>query len=1057
MSAVPNPGLLRSVIGRRLIGQYVGATLTFVALTIVSIVQVKSAQDDARHARELGLSSIADAYVGDVRNRFSFVDTAISVAAAAGGADEVEAALASRVGKELDAVVRFDRVGTPVVRAGNAGAILPLDASTRQLLAGPRSLLAVVEDDPPRIGLWRGLANARGERVYVAAVIRTDYLAGGAGAGAPRADFCILSETRVVSGCQHEVPPRARAELLNQRADHRSAVSWQSERVDYLSSARDLVPQPDFEGSAWTIIATAPASAPMRWVQLLIVLIAAVAAAIVGWTGARHVRRMVVQLNALLAGTQRIAQREFAVAIGVDGGDEIARLAHGFNDMARVLGMNFATLNVLSQIDQTILSKPDVGEVIKSALRCVRYITSVDVVILGLFETEAADLMRIYALRKGGRNHIDRSKLALPGAVRKRIPLKADSAWVEDPPLPRELQDRLRREDGVEQFWVQPIARGDRVWGIMVLCHRERPELVPNQLDLLSGVTDRLEVAFSTVERDHKLHTMAHVDALTGLPNRTSLLALLAQELAHAARSKTCVGVLFLDLDRFKQANDTLGHAIGDSLLQRAAERIKRNVREDDTVARLGGDEFTVVLGNLASGRDSGSIARQLIKALSRPFEIEGHTIYVGASVGIAIYPDDGTDGADLLKKADTAMYRAKDDGRSRFAYFEEMMNVEARRRAALDRELRQAMERDELVLHFQPQIDLVTGKVCSVEALVRWQHPERGLLYPGDFIPFAEEGGLIPEIGAWVMREACMQHQRWRRAGVPIPRVAVNVSNGQLRRANFVRTVNYLIGAAEMPPGSLEIEVTESMFLEGGRTALDALHTLVRAGVVVAIDDFGTGYSSFGYLKTLPATVLKLDKSFLVDAATDNDAGTIIAAMINMAHTLRKEVVAEGVEREDQLEFLRSLGCEKVQGYLFCKALPPDEVAAYAMRRLLSQPKQESAHEALAALATETPRIDEAPASPAPADPAPAAADSGALAGRDPIGAMFARDAGAGIGEIVVGDDACALEDAMVITSEEEEEEEEAAALSAAAASEVQVASAPAHPVERQDAPVTA
>jgi diguanylate cyclase (GGDEF)-like protein len=455
-------------------------------------------------------------------------------------------------------------------------------------------------------------------------------------------------------------------------------------------------------------------------------------------------------------------------------------------------------------------------------------------------------------------------------------------------------------------------------------------------MKLLTGVDDRLEVAFSSLERDRKLQTMAHADPLTGLPNRASMLALLAQELANAQRDQTSLGILFVDLDRFKRANDTLGHAAGDALLRQAAGRIRENLRASDAVARPGGDEFTVLLGKLACARDAGLIARQLIKALSRPFEVEGHTIYVGGSVGIAIYPQDGTSGADLLKKADSAMYRAKDMGRNRFAYYEESMNVEAQRRAALDRELRQAFDRDELLLHYQPQIDVRTGLVCAVEALVRWRHPREGLLLPAAFIPFAEESGLIDAIGSWVLKEACLQHQRWRREGVPIPRIAVNVSHRQLLRSNFMRTVQYLLNLAKMPTGALEIEVTESMFVQGGNsTGIDALHALAAAGVRVAIDDFGTGYSSFGYLKKLPAAILKLDKSFLDDAPADNDAATIVAAMINMAHTLRKEVVAEGVERLEQYRFLEQLGCEKVQGFLFAEALTADEAARFAGERV--------------------------------------------------------------------------------------------------------------------------
>jgi diguanylate cyclase (GGDEF)-like protein len=670
--------------------------------------------------------------------------------------------------------------------------------------------------------------------------------------------------------------------------------------------------------------------------------VSALAAVLVMALGAWQTRRIVDPLHRLLAGTRRIMEHDFSTQVPASGRDEIAQLSRAFNEMARSLGMNFATLHVLSQIDKTILTQLDIAEVAKSALRCVRYITSAHVVILGLYETETAESMRIYALRRDGLPKI-RAKFSLTAEMRQRIPGAAEAAWTEQPPLPEQVLSRLVGEDQVRKYWVQAIARGDRVWGLLMLGHSAELSLTSDQLTMLSGVHDRLEVAFSWLERDRRLQTMAHADPLTGLPNRAAMLTLLAQELANAQRNRTSAAILFLDLDRFKRANDTLGHAVGDALLRQAADRITGNLRAGDTVARPGGDEFTILLGNLPSARDAGTVARQLIKALSRPFEVDGHTIYVGASVGIAIYPQDGTRGADLLKKADSAMYQAKEGGRNRFVYYEESMNVEAQRRAALDHELRQAFDRNELVLHYQPQIDVRTGLVCAAEALVRWNHPKQGLLFPAAFIPFAEESGLIDAIGSWVLKEACLQHQRWRREGVPIARIAVNVSNRQMLRSNFLRTVHYLLNLANMQPGSLEIEVTESMFVEGGQAGIEALHALAAAGVRVAIDDFGTGYSSFGYLKTLPAGILKLDKSFLIDAPGDSDAATIVAAMINMAHTLRKEVVAEGVEREDQYRFLQELGCEKAQGFLFAEALTGDEVARFASERACAPPPARS------------------------------------------------------------------------------------------------------------------
>jgi diguanylate cyclase (GGDEF)-like protein len=383
--------------------------------------------------------------------------------------------------------------------------------------------------------------------------------------------------------------------------------------------------------------------------------------------------------------------------------------------------------------------------------------------------------------------------------------------------------------------------------------------------------------------------------------------------------------VLFLDLDRFKQTNDTLGHAAGDTLLRLAAERIRLAVRESDTVARIGGDEFAVVLPSLASSRDAGLVATNLTTALARPFEIDGQKVYAGASVGIALFPDDGRSAEDLLKRADTAMYRAKERGRGRYAFFRQSMGLEVNARATLYRELRQALERQEFVLHYQPVTDVMTGEITSAEALLRWQHPSRGLLPPGEFIEFAEESGLIESIGNWVLSTACWQHLQWENAGLQVPRIAVNASGQQLREATFVSTVDMALVTHKRRPDQLEIEITESMVIDGGERAAHVLAGLQQAGVCVAIDDFGTGYSSFGYLRTMPASVLKLDRSFVTDIATDDDADVIAASIIHMARTLRKTVVVEGVETEEQLTLLARHGAQSIQGFLVSKPLPPE------------------------------------------------------------------------------------------------------------------------------------
>ena len=666
------------------------------------------------------------------------------------------------------------------------------------------------------------------------------------------------------------------------------------------------------------------------WIALSVALVATLGG--LGYVLSR-LFRVAHTLETMLLAMRGIRVRQIPPPLPVESNNELREVVESFNEMSRELGEEFAARGMLSSIDRTILAGTDVEEVMKGVVRGLRLVAPCEAIVVALFDGSGRDAMQVYLLRfPNNRTTFQRGRLAVDHGLRQRIPEHPITGWKEELPIPERVAARLRADETIHSYTVVPVSGLRENAGVVVLCHTQPVEIAPDFLQRASDLASRLDIAFSSAENNKRLRKLAHSDALTGLPNRHALLTLLTNELEHARRKKTKVAVMFLDLDRFKQVNDTLGHAAGDALLQSAAERIRNSVRDDDTVARHGGDEFTIVLSNLATPNDAGSVARQLIRSLSRAFEIEGKLAYVGASAGISIFPDDGQEPADLLKKADTAMYRAKEEGRSRFAYFEEKMNVEVQRRAALDGELRQAFEKGEFVLHYQPQFDLRTGRIFSVEALIRWNHPERGLLYPDAFVPFAEESGLIDAIGGWVLKEACLQHQTWRTNGVPIPRVAVNASIRQMRRSNFVRTVQGAISRAEMPRDSLEIEVTETMFLQGDKATQMAIDALARMGVRFAIDDFGTGYSSFSYLKTVPASVLKLDRSFIADAALDHDAGAIVEAMINMARILRKEVVAEGVETEEQLDFLRSLGCERVQGFYFSKALPAEEIAAFAL-----------------------------------------------------------------------------------------------------------------------------
>jgi diguanylate cyclase (GGDEF)-like protein len=696
----------------------------------------------------------------------------------------------------------------------------------------------------------------------------------------------------------------------------------------------------------WVIANDAPA-----WTTRLVLGLAGVSVIVnlvLGLTGAARRRS---RLNQMIGAVRKLAARDFAIALPARGRDGIAELGGAIDKMGLGLGRHCLTLRTLSQIDKAALSDFEPDDAVRLALPCIATVAGPALAVLALEDPSAPSMMHFSLIRSEDPGRIERSHLPLDMAARARVLAYRVSDASGPLPLPAPILMRLRTacgENGAAA--VLPVGSPQRARGFVVLGFPRDTVLGSDQLEQVGSLLARIDGAWGRKAQVPDRLPAAHLDALTGLPNRPALVAALAAEFAHAQRNRTRIAVLVLDLDRFKQTNDALGHAAGDELLRAVADRIRATAREEDVVARPGGDEFAIVLSGLLSWRDSSGAARNLIQALSRPFDIGGQTIYLGASVGIAIYPEDARDAEDLLKKADTAMYRAKDEGRSRFAYFEESMNLETRRRVALGRELRQAFERSEFVLHYQPQIDVRTGRICTVEALVRWRHPEQGLLGPSTFIPFAEENGLIDAIGTWVLKEACLQYQRWRAQGISIPRIAVNVSIEQLRRSNFVRTVEQALYLAEMPADRLEIEVTESMFLQRGKAAMNAMSTLSQGGVVFAIDDFGSGYASFGYLKTLHAQVIKLDQSFIADATTNADSGTIVAAMVNMAHTLKREVVAEGVETRDQLEFLTALGCEKVQGFLFSRALPPDEFARFALSNAAQAPAAERARPSAAA-----------------------------------------------------------------------------------------------------------
>ena len=426
---------------------------------------------------------------------------------------------------------------------------------------------------------------------------------------------------------------------------------------------------------------------------------------------------------------------------------------------------------------------------------------------------------------------------------------------------------------------------------------------------------------------EEKIIHLAHFDALTDLPNRRLVEDRIQQTIAWARRTDAQFAVMFIDLDKFKSINDTLGHNVGDQLLQMVAQRLIESLRAEDTVGRQGGDEFIVLLASLSAAEDSAVVAQKILSALSAPFVINGQDLHTGASIGIAVYPQDGEDVETLLKNSDTAMYHAKEAGRSNYQFFAQTMNAAAAERLLLESSLRQAIDRNQLLLHYQPLVNIADGRIVATEALVRWNHPELGLISPARFIPIAEDSGVIIPLGDWVLRRACYQLKQWREQGIPLQRMVVNLSPRQFRQKHLVQTFTQVLKETGVDPHWLGLEVTESVIMENPEEAIGILCELKALGIELSLDDFGTGYSSLSYLKRFPIDKLKIDQSFVRDITTDPDDEGMVAAIIVMAHQLSIRVVAEGVETEAQLAFLRGQGCDEYQGYYFSRPLPADEL----------------------------------------------------------------------------------------------------------------------------------
>src|SRR3984893_15424547 len=498
----------------------------------------------------------------------------------------------------------------------------------------------------------------------------------------------------------------------------------------------------------------------------------------------------------------------------------------------------------------------------------------------------------------------------IDGATRKTARDPMEMAVEENRTVGLTVNCILIRRDGFESAIEDSAApihdRAGRVIGAVIVFH-----------DVSAARAMSLEMTYA-----------AQHDLVTNLPNRLLLNDRIAQAIALARRQHRPAAVIFLDLDRFKYVNDSLGHAIGDKLLQSVSKRLLAGVRGSDTVSRQGGDEFVILLSEITYPEDAATSARKILRSLGAPHSVGGQDLHINGSIGISVYPEDGADAETLIKNADTAMYHAKESGRNNFQFFKADMNRKAVERQSLEGSLHRALEREEFLLHYQPKVNLDTGEITGVEALIRWQQPDRGLVPPSQFVPVAEECGLIIPIGRWVLHEACRQAREWQEAGLPFKRISINVSAAEFRAKTFLAGVNTTLRETGLEARYLDLELTEGVLMEDAESTATVLQELKRMGVHLVVDDFGTGYSSLSYLQQFPIDDLKIDESFVHRITGDPDDSPLVSAIIDMGKSLKQRVIAEGIETQEQLAFLQAQHCAEGQGYLFSRPLAAAQFA---------------------------------------------------------------------------------------------------------------------------------
>jgi len=905
---------LNSRAGRRIFWTLLLAAAAPIVLFGVAMYTMLSANFESQAARQQ--TQLVKFAGMSLLDRLLVARTTLDVVARSGRAESVRP-VDSRRGRVLADVAQVDVRGNAI--GGSTALVQRWGEPTVAWLSAARSDAATL-----MLGAERGLLGdrpvllalpdqRRRDRVWIAEV-EPSFLFSELSADTSGLRICVFDAPGQPVFCPGWNPADASALQRDAQADGHRRARW------------SLFLRSDFGIGDWTLVSMDTSAADATGAVPLARLSALVAMAtllFVGMLGMIQVRRTMVPLDRLIAGTRRLSERDYGARVQLKPNDEFGELARSFNHMAERIGHQMQALQVQSSIDREILNGLNVARVLQRVAQRLEQVVPGAVSCVIEFDRASRGLARVHSAG-AHMSIVFVPRIDAMGVA--QMQLDENGLCEQPPPWLRGLFQRVPGK-----FWVRCAAVGDELLGMLVIGGNDQMIDDPDTRREIAELCDRVSVTLASADRERRLLERATRDSLTGLANRAGLYEGIDAQLAQGLQAP--FSVLFVDLDRFKEVNDSMGHQTGDELLRAIALRLQQGVPAGTLLARPGGDEFVMlVLGPRAI---ADALALSLCMKLAQPVDLGGRTAVVGASIGMAHHPEHGANALDLMRRADMAMYSAKAKGGGTAAWFEPALDARVVERMALLADLRSALARGELTLHYQPRVQVRSGTIASAEALLRWQHPERGLVPAPVFIQLLEETGQIDGVGLWVIERALEQLSRWRSQGLALESIAVNLSTRQLQATQLPDQVSALLRRFGMQPSDLELEVTESIFMGDASAAIRTLKVLHDSGIRIALDDFGTGYSSLSYLHKLPIGVLKVDRSFVAELGLRDSALALARSVVALARALDLRVVAEGVETLQQLDLLTALGCDELQGFLIAPALDPAAFAAFFARPL--------------------------------------------------------------------------------------------------------------------------